>query len=258
VTVGRPIAASPLAFARESVTALFSYDARMPYGSWRSELLATLATTDGSPGSQDIDRMIPGAGDVEEGLTGLTEVWEQAQELGGGAVQNGTAVNLSDAYLWLLRLHDGIRAGRRGMEQLLAHGYQYSLEFSLVAANTVDCLRLSGDRDAADELVATYLLPEATTKGWPVNMSRAELDLLGDNPTAALAQVQHVKELSHDRDHDCRCGSPRWARRASSARAGHTPPGIGSRRPGNSSLVRESKRDQAGCWRCCPSGSRSR
>jgi hypothetical protein len=59
VTVGQPIAASPLAFARESVTALFSYDVRMPYGSWRSELLATLATTDGSPGSQDIDRMIP-------------------------------------------------------------------------------------------------------------------------------------------------------------------------------------------------------
>jgi DNA-binding CsgD family transcriptional regulator len=138
------------------------------------------------------------AGDVEEGLAGLSEVWERAQQLGGGAVLNGAAVNLTDAYLWLLRLGDGIRTGRRGMEQLLGHGYRYSMEFSLALSNTVDCLRLSGDRDAAEELVARYLRPEATRNGWPLNMSRAELDLLDDNPTAALTQVQQVTDLSHD------------------------------------------------------------
>ena len=104
VTVAERVAVHPLPFARKSVKAMFSYDSRAPRDSWRSELLATLATTDGSPGSQDIDRMIP----------------DEAQWVQMAAIDQRSSAMIADAYvpsLWTQtrREHPELPPGAKGI-----------------------------------------------------------------------------------------------------------------------------------------------
>ena len=135
------------------------------------------------------------AGEVEEGLRGLTAALTRAQQAGTEYVANITAVNLSDAYVWLLRLPEGIDVGRRAIERALANGYRDSMEFSTLVVNTFDGLLLSGDTDAAEQLLVPYLLADVTSNGWPLHIARAELDLLGGDLDGALARFERLQDM---------------------------------------------------------------
>jgi DNA-binding CsgD family transcriptional regulator len=143
------------------------------------------------------------AGQVEEGIADLTTALRRATEGGAQSGALWTLVTLSDTYLWLLRLDTGVEVGRRGITQLLAHGYRYSIGFSFLLINTVDCLLLRGETLAADELVTAYLLPEVTAAGSPIHLARAELDLLRGDPAAALSRLEAVERLGyHDAEQE--------------------------------------------------------
>ena len=144
-------------------------------------------------GDRSTQRLL--GGEVEEGLRGLTAASTRAQQAGTEHVANETAVNLSDAYIWLLRLPEGIDVGRRAIERALAHGYRDSMEFSTLVVNTIDGLLLSGDPDAAEQLLAPYLLAEVTSNGWPLHIARAELDLLGGDLDGALARIEQLQDM---------------------------------------------------------------
>jgi DNA-binding CsgD family transcriptional regulator len=144
-------------------------------------------------GDRSTQRLL--GGDVEEGLRGLTAASTRAQQAGTEHVANETAVNLSDAYIWLLRLPEGIDVGLRAIERALAHGYRDSMDFSTLVVNTIDGLLLSGDPDAAEQLLSPYLLAEVTSSGWPLHIARAELDLLGGDLDGALARIEQLQDM---------------------------------------------------------------
>jgi hypothetical protein len=77
------LAQRALEFAEQAAVSLRTYDSRVPQDRWRRELLARLGTADGSPGSQDIERMIP---DVAQ--------WAQMAAIGQRSSQT-----ITDAYI---------------------------------------------------------------------------------------------------------------------------------------------------------------
>ncbi len=116
-------------------------------------------------------------------------------EAGAGRV--AVAVAATHCYLCLLRLHDGIGAGREGIAQGLRDGQRESIDFSFLVANTVDCLLLRGDTEEAAALTAGHHVPEVTVNGWAVWMARAELDMLAGHFVEALLHVEQVDGLGY-------------------------------------------------------------
>ena len=88
------------------------------------------------------------------------------------------AASATDSYLWLLRLRDGVDAGRMGIALALSVGDRESSGFSITVTNTVECHLLLGETEAATALVDEYQGPELTVNGWPLHLERAELDVL--------------------------------------------------------------------------------
>jgi DNA-binding CsgD family transcriptional regulator len=150
-----------------------------------------------------------GNGQVEGGLADLLS----ARQLAGGdaSADEATAaagtqnwsilyINLSDAYLWLLRLEEGIEIGRRGIDRGVEQGRQESFGFSIVVGNTVECLLLHADVASAAQLVARFQPLEMTTSAWPLHLARAELDLLGGDLTAAMERVERLEAMGNNDD----------------------------------------------------------
>ena len=69
--------------------------------------------------------------------------------------------------------------------------------FALLVENTVDCLLLTGDVDAAEQLVAPYSFSDATNAGWPLHLARAELDLLAGNFAEAIARSEQLDAMGY-------------------------------------------------------------
>ena len=132
------------------------------------------------------------AGRVEEGLAVLARAQARAIDTGAGSGQVAVACAVTDCCLWLLRLRDGVDAGQAAIALAVRAGERESFGFSILVTNTVACLLLLGDTDAAAALVDDYRAPEVTVKGWALHLDRAELDLLaGDVAAAILAVEQH-------------------------------------------------------------------
>ena len=77
----------------------------------------------------------------------------------------------------------------------LRDGFREEITFSYLVTITVDCLLLLGETEAAAALVADYMTPELTVNGWPLHLSRAELDVLAGEPAAASLAVEKVETL---------------------------------------------------------------
>ena len=77
---------------------------------------------------------------------------------------------MTDSYLWLLRLRDGARCRSSGHRTALRDGCRESFGFAILVTNTVDCLLLLGETEAAAALVAEYQVPELTVNGWPLHL----------------------------------------------------------------------------------------
>jgi DNA-binding CsgD family transcriptional regulator len=157
-----------------------------------SEVLLDLAA---HRGSTRLD-----AGQVEEGLAELTSATRKAAELSIDSDEPWASLNLTDGYLWLLRVDEAIEAGRRGIEEALARGYRDAWEFALLVTNTVEGLLRQGNHVSAEELVASYLLPDVTPNGWPMHLARAELDLIAGDHMQVLTRVAEVGALGYHND----------------------------------------------------------
>ncbi len=77
---------------------------------------------------------------------------------------------------------------------------------------------------SAAALVADYLMPELTVNGWPLHLSRAELDVLAGDHAAALRAVEQVEALGYDDEEmwlwlaEIGAAADLWSGRAQSAR----------------------------------------
>ncbi len=105
------------------------------------------------------------------------------------------ALALTESYWLLLRLRDGVDAGRAGIDQAVRDGFREEVSFSYLVTITVDCLLLLGETEAAAALVADYMTRGITVNGWPLHLSRAELDVLAGEPAAANLAVEKVETL---------------------------------------------------------------
>ena len=134
------------------------------------------------------------AGRVEDALAVLAQALARAVEWdapGNGAV----AASATESYLWLLRLRDGVDAGRAGIALALRAGERGSSGFFSVVEDTVECLVLLGEIAAATALVDEYQEPELTVNGWPLHLYRAELDVLPGDYAAAIRAVERLGEF---------------------------------------------------------------
>ena len=59
---------------------------------------------------------------------------------------------------------------------------------------------LLGDTDFGADIVREYLMPGLTLRGWPLHLSRAELDVLAARPDESLAGVDRVEALGYAGD----------------------------------------------------------
>ena len=203
-------------------------------------------------GDRSTQRLL--GGEVEEGLRGLTAASTRAQQAGTEHVANETAVNLSDAYIWLLRLPEGIDVGRRAIERALAHGYRDSIEFSTLVVNTIDGLLLSGDPDAAEQLLAPYLLAEVTSNGWPLHIARAELDLLGGDLDGALARIEQLQDMDDYADDEMQMWLGEVGQQQNSGKASQRPRWPEPNEPGQCSKPHSSPPREPAPGARCPSG----
>jgi DNA-binding CsgD family transcriptional regulator len=164
------------------------------------------------------------AGRVEEALAVLAQAQQRALDGDSGAGHLAVASAVTDSYLWLLRLRDGVDAGRMGIARALGDGHRESFGFSILVTNTVDCLLLLGDTEAATALVTEYKVPELTINGWPQHLSRAELDVLADKHAAALHSVERLEALEYNNEElwlwlaEIGAAADLWSGRAQSAR----------------------------------------
>jgi DNA-binding CsgD family transcriptional regulator len=140
------------------------------------------------------------AGNTDDGLAELRTMLQQARDANIYGGEAWVAACLVDAYRWLMRFTDGIDVGRHSIGRVLDHGISNFYYFALLVENTVDCLLLSGDVDAAEQLVAPYSFSDATNAGWPLHLARAELDLLDGNLAAAIARAEQVDSMGYHLD----------------------------------------------------------
>jgi DNA-binding CsgD family transcriptional regulator len=138
---------------------------------------------------------------VEEALAVMEQVQQRAIDSGAGSEAGAGRVVVAslatDCYLWLLRPRDGVAAGREGIAQGLRDGQRESLEFSVLVANTVECLLLLGETEEAAALVADHQVPEVTVNGWLVRKAQAELDMLAGRLAHALVAVEQLDALGY-------------------------------------------------------------
>jgi DNA-binding CsgD family transcriptional regulator len=135
--------------------------------------------------------------EVEDGFADLRTALGRAVAAGADSGELWAALVLTDAYLWLLRLRDGIELGQRFTSRALEHGFRESYRFTLLVANTVECLLLAGEPAVAREMVTTYVLPDVTDSGWPLHLASAELDVLYGDLGSAVMTVNRVDELGY-------------------------------------------------------------
>ncbi len=85
----------------------------------------------------------------------------------------------------------------RASHRAVRDGFREEITFSILVTITVDCLLLLGETEAAADLVADYMAPEFTVNGWPLHLSRAELDVLagepGGGPRAPWSEVDALE-----------------------------------------------------------------
>jgi DNA-binding CsgD family transcriptional regulator len=163
------------------------------------------------------------AGRVEDALAVLAQALARAVERdapGNGAV----ATSATDCYLWLLRLRDGVDAGRAGIALALRAGERGSLGFFSAVTDTAECLVLLGEIDAATALVDEYQLPELTVNGYLLHLYRAELDVLSGDYAAAIRAVERLGEFDYSSEYfwlwlaEIGAAADLWRGRAQSAR----------------------------------------
>ena len=135
--------------------------------------------------------------EVEDGVADLRTALGRAVTAGADSGELWASLVLTDAYLWLLRLRDGIELGQRFTSRALEHGFRESYRFTLLVANTVECLLLGGEPAVAREMVTTYLLPDVTSAGWPLHLASAELDVLYGDLGSAVTAINRVDELGY-------------------------------------------------------------
>ena len=140
------------------------------------------------------------SGHVEKALAVLEQAQQRAIDRDAGPGHLAVAVAATDSYLWLLRLSDGVAAGRAGITRALRDGQGESFDFYVLVANTVQCLRLLGETEDAAALVDEYRMPEVTVMGWPLQLDRAELDLLSGDLTAAMLPVERLEDLQYNEE----------------------------------------------------------
>jgi hypothetical protein len=140
------------------------------------------------------------AGNTDDGLAELSTMLQQAQDANIYGSEAWVAACLADAYRWLMRFTDGIDVGRRSIGRVRDHGGSNVYQFALLVESTVDCLLLTGDVDAAEQLVAPYAFSDATNAGWPLHLARAELDLLAANFAEAIARAEQVDAMGYHLD----------------------------------------------------------
>jgi DNA-binding CsgD family transcriptional regulator len=139
--------------------------------------------------------------EVEEDVAELATALQRAVGAGAESGELWAALVLTDAYIWLLRLGEGVQAGMHFTRRAFDHGFGESYRFALLVANTVECLLLRGDLAAAHDMVLAHLLPDVTNAGWPLHWARAELSVLGGDLADALSEVGRIDELGYQQ-HD--------------------------------------------------------
>jgi DNA-binding CsgD family transcriptional regulator len=140
------------------------------------------------------------AGSTDDGLADLSTILQRARDANMYGWEAWVAACLADGYRWLMRFTDGIDVGRHSIGRVLDHGVSNIYYFALLVANTVDCLLLTGDVDAAEQLVAPHAFSDATNAGWPLHLARAELDLLAGNFAGAIARAEQVDAMGYHLD----------------------------------------------------------
>jgi DNA-binding CsgD family transcriptional regulator len=162
------------------------------------------------------------AGRVEDALAVLAQALARAVER--DAWGNAVAPSATHCYLWLLRLRDGVDAGRAGIALALRAGERGSLGFFSVVTDTAECLVLLGEIDAATALVDEYQLPELTVNGYLLHLYRAELDVLSGDYAAAIRAVERLDEFDFSSEFlwlwlaEIGAAADLWRGRAQSAR----------------------------------------
>ena len=99
-------------------------------------------------------------GDLLEERPGRARRWRFWRRRSGGRSTEMPAtgqrvrwlLRLTDTYLWLLRLRDGVDAGRAGIARAVRDGLRESFDFSVLVTNTVECLLLLGETEDAGAL----------------------------------------------------------------------------------------------------------
>jgi DNA-binding CsgD family transcriptional regulator len=140
------------------------------------------------------------AGSTDDGLAELSTMLQQVRDDDMYGWEAWVAACLADGYQWLMRFADGIDVGRHSIGRVMDLGVSNIYYFALLVANTVDCLLLTGDVDAAEQLVAPYAFSGATNAGWPLHLARAELDLLAGNFAEAIARAEQVEAMGYHLD----------------------------------------------------------
>ena len=140
------------------------------------------------------------AGNTGDGLAELGTILQRARDANVYGSEAWVAACLVDAYRWLMQFTDGIDVGRHSIGRVRDHGVSNIYQFALLVENTVDCLLLTGDVDAAEQLVAPYAFSDATNAGWPLHLARAELDLLAGNFADAIARAEQVNAMGYHLD----------------------------------------------------------
>jgi DNA-binding CsgD family transcriptional regulator len=135
------------------------------------------------------------SGRVDEALVVLRQAQKRAVDGGARAGHLAVALALTESYWLLLRLRDGVDAGRVGIDQAVRDGFREEITFSYLVTITVDCLQLLGETEAAAALIADYLTRGITVNGWPLHLSRAELDVLAGEPAAVAKSLEKVEAL---------------------------------------------------------------
>jgi DNA-binding CsgD family transcriptional regulator len=164
------------------------------------------------------------SGQLTEALAVLVHAHQRAVDGDSrvGHITLSTAV--TDCYLWLLRLRDGVGVGRTGIARARSDGFREDIHFSILVSNTVQCLRLLGEIEDATALVDDYRLQELTIHGWPQHLDRAELDLLAGAHGAAIRAVERLGEPDYSRGElwlwlaEIGATADLWSGRAQSAR----------------------------------------
>jgi hypothetical protein len=187
------------------------------------------------------------AGNTGDGLAELGTILQRARDANVYGSEAWVAACLVDAYRWLMQFTDGIDVGRHSIGRVRDHGVSNIYQFALLVENTVDCLLLTGDVDAAEQLVAPYAFSDATNAGgrciwrelsstcWP-----------GTSQTPSLGRSRSTRWATTSTR--CTWGWLLWGPQQTCGKEIHGRASSVSSWPGRSCTPRRVPRARAACW----------